>query len=103
MTLTADSILCLALHLSPRYPESVPLDNDWGNQAPLAFSEHVADGCVSCSIKSLYLMARQVPLSRYQERRGGGGGEGGVRAGKGIESSSSLFYRFHKNSGLLSE
>lgn len=46
MTLTVDSILCLALYLSPEYPKIVPLDNDLGSQAPLAFSEHVADGCV---------------------------------------------------------
>lgn len=72
MTLIADSILCLALYLSLRYPESVPLDNDWRNQAPLAFSEHVADGCVVFNQKPVF----DVLAAGH---------------GEGVENSSSLF------------
>lgn len=47
-------MLCLALHLSPKYSEIVPLYNDLGNQAPLAFSQHMDDGCVMFTQKPVF-------------------------------------------------
>lgn len=54
VTLTGDLVLCLALYLALQCSEIVPLYDDFESKAPLAFSEHMASGCIMFNYKPVF-------------------------------------------------